>query len=678
MLWVDYPFDVESLPNVFTCVFRHADSGMEWIFEVSDRVNQSVQFITFVKMLGQYPQCRMVGFMSIGYDYPLIHYLIANFPNGFYASDAYKKSQEIINTPWHDRFRHNVRPSDWFVRQVDLYKIWHFDNKARQTSLKQIEIALRMACVVEFDEPFDQPLAAHRIPCLIAYNRHDVNATWMFLRETRKQLEFRDKLTERLGEDMTNQSDSNIGSKIFIKELNDHTPGMCGRSGQWRQTPRSQIRLSECVLPDVQFRHWCFQTIHKYFLDQTITETTGAFKKPCIVRSEEMPPAPKKKDQNVVASCYGLHFYFGTGGIHAAKDNRTWRATPGRVIQARDVKSYYPNLAIRNRIFPEHLSEVFCDIYERIYDERSATPKTDPTNEALKLALNGTYGNSNSKYSPFYDPKYTMTITINGQLLLCMLAESLAHVPTLELIQVNTDGVMYAVDADRMRECDAICRQWEDFTNLTLETEDFDLFAQRDVNNYLARDVKGKLKPKGVFEYQHGLEMPKYKTVGDGGLWWKNQSNKIIPIAAEKYMTTGKLVAETVNECDNPFYFMSTLKVQKTDRVMLGGELIEYEDTLSPANDKGKHPKRKRHLGGTSQQRVGRFYMTQRGEQLWKIMAPLKKLPHHERPQMIEKGQSVMMCNDLYDFDWNNLDRSYYIQKAQELVNDTGFHNDAA
>jgi len=34
-----------------------------------------------------------------------------------------------------------------------------------------------------------------------------------------------------------------------------------------------------------------------------------------------------------------------------------------------------------------------------------------------------------------------MTITINGQLLLCMLAERLAVIPSLELIQVNTDGI---------------------------------------------------------------------------------------------------------------------------------------------------------------------------------------------------------------------------------------------
>ena len=37
--WNDFPYDLESYPNVFSAVIIHATSGREWIFEVSDRVN---------------------------------------------------------------------------------------------------------------------------------------------------------------------------------------------------------------------------------------------------------------------------------------------------------------------------------------------------------------------------------------------------------------------------------------------------------------------------------------------------------------------------------------------------------------------------------------------------------------------------------------------------------------
>ena len=64
----DFPYDLESYPNVFSAVIVHAASGTEWIFEVSDRVNQSRQLLNFVRTLGQHPGNRMVGYNNAGSD----------------------------------------------------------------------------------------------------------------------------------------------------------------------------------------------------------------------------------------------------------------------------------------------------------------------------------------------------------------------------------------------------------------------------------------------------------------------------------------------------------------------------------------------------------------------------------------------------------------------------------
>ena len=639
----DFAYDKESYPNVFSAVFIHARSGTKWVFEVSDRKNQSRQYLAFLRAMSAGWLNRQIGFNNIGYDYPLQHYLMRF--ESFTAADAYEKSKSIIDTPWNDRNRNVIWESDRKIPQIDLYKIHHFDNANKQTSLKQIEIAMRMDCVADLPYPHGTFLTPEQIPALLGYNMHDVEATLGFYERSLSALEFRAEMSAYLGEDVTNQSDTNIGSKLFISEMEATTPGICGRPGRWRQTPRNYIALSECIFPYVRFEHPEFNRVLEFLRTKTIKETKGVF-------------------DDLIATCYGMTFAFGTGGIHGAVDNQTWRATPGRVIQGRDVKSYYPNLAIKNRVFPEHLSGVFCDVYDRLYQRRAATSKKDPRNGALKLALNGTYGNSNSKFSPFYDPKYTMTITINGQLLLCMLAEALAKIPTLELIQVNTDGVEYAVDVEYLQECDRVSAEWEALTALELEVEEYSLFAQRDVNNYLCIQTDGTVKCKGAFEWQHGTD--------SGGNWHKNQSCKIIAIAAEAALVHGTPVADTVNACDDPFRFMHTLKVQRTDRVMLGGDLTDYEDTASPMDSKGRHPSRKRHVGGTEQQRTGRYYIALDGQSLWKVMKPLARLAHHERPQAIEKGHLVAVCNDLHDFDWARLDRSYYIAKAQELVDSTG------
>jgi hypothetical protein len=642
--WNDFPYDIESYPNVFSAVIVHAASGTEWIFEVSDRVNQSRQLLNFIRTMGAHPCNRMVGYNNVGYDYPLLHALLRF--DSFTAADAYQISMSIIETPWNDRFRNNVWASDMIVPQVDLFKIHHFDNQARLTSLKQIEIALQLPHVADLPFPPGTVLSDDQIPQLLGYNRHDVAATLQFYRQSAAALAFRDEMSAALEQDLTNASDSSIGSKVFISRLNAAQPGICGKSGSWRQTPRARIPLADCIFPYVQFQTPEFNRVLDYLRGKVITKTKGAF-------------------DDLTATCHGLTFVFGTGGIHGAQDGTTWRSTPTRVVQGRDVRSYYPNLAIANRVYPAHLSDVFCDIYKDIYEQRVSLPKSDPRNKALKLALNGTYGNSNSQYSPFYDPLYTMTITINGQLLLCMLAERLAAIPSLELIQVNTDGIEYIVDRDRVGECDAVSAEWEKLTGLELESDDYHSFHQRDVNSYLAIDARGAVKCIGAFEYQHGLGY------GDG--WHKNQSCKIVAMAAEAYLVRGVPVAETVEACDNAFHFMHTLKAQRNDRVMLGGDLSDYDCQWTPPDAKGRPVKRKMHTGGAAQQRTGRFYVTHTGgAQLWKIMPPLPKLPSHDRPQAILKGDTVLMCNDLHDFDWTLLDRDYYARAAQDLVDSTG------
>jgi len=642
--WNDFPYDLESYPNVFSAVIVHAASGTEWIFEVSDRVNQSRQLLNFIHALGQHPSNRMVGYNNVGYDYPLLHALLRF--DSFTAADAYQISMGIIETPWNDRFKNNVWASDMIVPQVDLFKVHHFDNQARMTSLKQIEIALQLPHVADLPFPPGTVLTPDQIPHLLGYNRHDVAATIRFWQESAAALAFRDEMSAALDQDLTNASDSSIGSKVFISRLNAAQPGICGKSGSWRQTPRARIPLADCIFPYVRFQTPEFNHVLDYLRAKTITKTKGAF-------------------DDLTATCHGLTFVFGTGGIHGAQDGTTWRSTPDRVVQGRDVRSYYPNLAIANRVYPAHLSDVFCDIYKDVYDQRISLPKSDPRNKALKLALNATYGNSNSSYSPFYDPQYTMTITINGQLLLCMLAERLAAIPSLELIQVNTDGIEYIVDRDRVGECDAVSAEWERLTGLELESEDYASFHQANVNNYLCVDSHGKVKCKGAFEYQHGLGY------GDG--WHKNQSCKIIAIAAEAYLVRGVPVADTVAACTNAFHFMHTLKAQRNDRVVLGGALSDYECQWTPPDAKGRPVKRKMHTGGAAQQRTGRYYVTHTGgAQLWKIMPPLPKLPMHDRPQAIAKGETVLMCNDLHDFDWALLDRDYYARAAQDLVDSTG------
>ena len=148
---------------------------------------------------------------------------------------------------------------------------------------------------------------------------------------------------------------------------------------------------------------------------------------------------------DLTATVNGFEFVFGLGGIHGSVESKVIESDDERIIVDLDVTSYYPNLAITNSFFPAHLGKEFCTIYKTLFEQRKAYPKKSTESAMLKLALNGVYGDSNNKFSPFYDPLFTMSITLNGQLLLCLLAEQLMEIPGLEMIQVNTDGVTIRV-----------------------------------------------------------------------------------------------------------------------------------------------------------------------------------------------------------------------------------------
>ena len=82
------------------------------------------------------------------------------------------------------------------------------------------------------------------------------------------------------------------------------------------------------------------------------------------------------------------------------------------------------------------------EVYNNIFQERKKIPKANPINYVFKIILNSTYGLSNEPNSYLYDPLFTMSITLNGQLLILKLVEMLIlAMPEIVIYQENTDGI---------------------------------------------------------------------------------------------------------------------------------------------------------------------------------------------------------------------------------------------
>lgn len=648
----DIGYDIETYPNVFTCTFMHCDTREVWRFEVSPRCNQLLQFVRFVSAARDCG-CRLVGFNNLGFDYPVVHMIMKHFHAGVTVKDIYTKAMSIIKTG--DRFAHVIWDSDHIVTQIDLFKIHHFDNKTRTTSLKDLEFNMGMANIEDLPFPVGIDLHGHQIDVLLDYNEHDVQATVDFYHESKDLITFREELSTRYNHNFLNHNDTKIGKDYFVMCLEDASPGSCyyydeNRKRQPRQTHRHDgIRLGDIIFPYIQFDSDEFKSALEWFKNETIYETRAAF-------------------TERTRTYKGFNFDFGTGGIHGSVSAAVIESDSEWIIEDWDVASYYPNLAISHGLFPEHLGRKFCEVYGDVYRERQQHAKGTAPNGMLKLALNGVYGDSNNVYSPFFDPQYTMSITVNGQLLLCMLAEKLMSFDPVQMIQINTDGLTIRYPRKFQTWVHEVAKWWEAVTRLTLEVVEYKSMFIRDVNNYIAVYTDGKTKNKGA--YQHTFSE---------GEWHKDRSMLVVRKAAEARLVHGTPIEDFIEGHANMLDFMLRQRVTGGSELKWGGETIG---------------------------RVARYYVSTDGDYLEKLMPAVgpvgqfKKANkvsqrdydnwHNEwgnvwNPDLHTKNQStyedrltalhgdtpVMVANVLptyAEFD-SKVDRNWYVREAEKLVN---------
>jgi len=467
-------YDEETFPNVYTIAVESLYSDVKAVWQISDYRDDTRELFEWIDYMAS-SQTPMIGFNNVGFDYPVLHY-IRTTPGRVTAQMIYEKAMSIIGNG--DRFGHMIWDRDRLVPQIDLMKIHHYDNMAKSTSLKALQINMRSPNVVESTVPFGTVLTEQQVYSdVIPYNQHDTQETKRFAHHSMNMIKFRIGLIPQFGIQVMNWNDTKLGEEMLIQRLGDD---ICyDRSSgkrQKRQTVRSYLPVKDMIFPYVQFDHPEFQRVLTFMQGVTLS------------------PADMKKDDtkehvsplSVKAEIGGITFKFGSGGVHASVERQRFYADEDWCIRDVDVTSLYPSLSSVNKLRPEHLGEAFVEVYAQLPIERAQHAKGTSENLAFKLAGNAAWGKSKSVHSCFYDPRYALTVPINGQLLICMLIEKLLTIPTLQLIQVNTDGVTYHIKREYLPQCEAIEKWWEQYTCLTLESAMYSKMFVRDVNNYLA------------------------------------------------------------------------------------------------------------------------------------------------------------------------------------------------
>jgi hypothetical protein len=652
-------YDIETICNCYTLHFEALNSDLAGTFEISEFRDDRREMLAWFAYW-QANRVPMIGFNTLGFDYSVIHFIYNNPDASVW--EIYDKAQETI----HDQTMFKmIWESDRFAPQVDLYKIWHFDNPNKRTSLKALQFAMRSETVLEMPLPFDKPIAPWNVqPVLIPYNIHDVKETKRFALFSREVIEFRIELTDMLKGDVLNWNDTKIGAQIVEQRLGEE---LCytrenGRREK-RQTKRESVALADIIFPFIRFTHPEFNRVLTWLRGQ-------------VLREDEITGRIKTKGvfSGVSAVVNGFSFDIGTGGIHGSVPAQRFVADADWALVDIDVSGMYPANMIANKLYPEHLGERFVFEFSQVPKERAKYKKGTPRNKAFKLAGNGTFGNTNNVHSIFYDPAVTMATTVNGQLVICMLAEWLLSVPTVSIIQANTDGITYRIHRSQMAAAVEIRTAWEAYTRLALEEVEYRRMWIRDVNNYVAEDTKGKLKLKGAYWYPRKFP----DDITNENAWHKDFSAQVCIMAAVEHMTKGTPIERFIYDHGDPFDFMCRAKVDRSATLWIGDKEVQRIQRYYVAREGGALKKIARPKGtpGTFKRKNGisdhEYYSILRElpPDTWdgRIHSKNKARYPEKTETGIESGYLVADCNRAADFDWNNLNYEWYVQGAQKLV----------
>ncbi len=642
--------DYETLSNCFIAVFEHYKKNDTKKFIVHDSQNDFDEFINFLKSNIKNKEWH-ISYNGLAFDAQVTHYILDNYQlwsnmaGCEIARVIYEYAGKCISNSRQGNFQ-DYPIWKMKIMQIDIFKMHHWDNPAKMSSLKWIQYSM------DWDNIVDMPIehttkieTQEQIDTIMHYCINDVRSTKEIFNRSKSQITLRKELTKTYDINLFSASEPRISKELFAFYLSEKLD-IPKRNIKKMRTHRNKIVFKDIILPYIKFESPEFKSLLERF------------------EFVEISPDNLKGGFKHHVNYKGVKTHFGLGGVHGARKSGVFKSDDEYVIMSSDVTSFYPNLAIKNKFSPGHFPEdEFCDQYEWFFKERKKIPKSNPMNYVYKIILNSTFGLSNDKNSFFYDPELCMKITINGQLTLMMLYEMIMErIPNATALMQNTDGVETIIPRKYVDEYMDICKEWEEITNLNLEHDQYEKLILGDVNNYIGvfgyretdmnswRDIKRKsphylfkikdgkflyapAKMKGRFDF-HNLQLH------------KNKSKLIIPKAIFHYFVHDVLPQDYLNQNKNILDYC------------IGGKSKGAWKQIARSIKKGQYVEE-------PLQKINRYYISKNGVKI------IKKHTDNREIQL-ESGKWMQTLFNKIEikpkWDEYNIDTNYYLNAIEQEI----------
>lgn len=606
-------YDIEIFQNCFHCCCKDTKTGELYKFEISERKNQLRELVEFFQR--PYLFC---GYNNHHYDDVIINYII-DYYNALTGLPYWRVCQSLFNlssTIVGDEEGSREKVKRWkyahYFKSMDLLTM-QFSQKLR-VGLKTMQVTMHYKNVYEYEGDFDKPLPEAEIDNMILYNINDVESTEELLNRLKDQIELRLFIEQEHGIDCLSM-DSVKMAETFLLEKYSERSGIPKNVIKEMRSPMDYIPLKDVILPFIKYKNPKLQDVLEDMKKQ-------------IVYSKERKSYEKKFVlSNVVYSV-------GVGGIHSIHTPQIFLPKDDEHIGHADVTSMYPSFLIKYQWGPRHLGKLFCDIFSEIYNERVEAKRTGQKvkNLFLKIVLNSPTGKMQQEVSWMYDPFNVFKIRINGQLILLMLVDRLLELGC-EIIQVNTDGVVYRAKNQLREGIERAIHEVETITQLMFEVDEYEAFYQYAINDYFGVE-------KGYSEtHDPKLIEKKGMFITDTKLG-KGLAPVVIPKAVINYFLTKQPVDEFIVKDKDIRDFLMSQAVDKKFKVVHGEKPI---------------------------QRINRFYASIDGPYLYKV----DPNGDREKTNMLTKsGVTILNKFDERPIEDRKINYRYYISEAKKVIAD--------
>jgi len=629
-------YDIETMLEFFLVGVYSPEEEKYYEFSVNKWENQLDEFVRFTEKHSDY---YWVGYNNLRFDSQVVEWVLRNHEH-WHELDRMEicrriaeKAGDVIQDANFDVFP-EYQERHLTLKQIDMFKVNHYDNKNRMVSLKRLEFEMDLENIEEMPiHHSKEHLTEEEIKLTKNYCLNDVMATYQFYKVTtgdtshplykgNNQIQLRIDIEQEFGIPCLNYSNSKIGDEI-IKKYYCETKKIEYNTLPKKGTFRKNIPLKYCVPKYISFK------------TQQLQDFLSKIKKTVLSQNEDFVES---------IEFYGQTYTFAKGGLHNVINGATYESDDENDLIDVDVSGFYPATIINNSYYPTHLGKEFLVGYSKVYFKRlelKPLAKKDSRIKGivagLKEAGNCPYGKSSEITSWLYDKQVTLSTCITGELSLLMLIEE-CEINGIKCIMANTDGATFIVPKTKREIFGKIKEDWRKVTTISLTYEleevEFKKMIFSTVNDYIAIKTDGTVKAKGDFLKDFELH--------------KNKSARIVPIALENYFVHDIPVADTITKHTNIFDFAIRQKASKD---------FHYEGV-------------DRKNGNTTvYNKLIRYYVSLRGEKLLKIKNKDSTSTANDVSQ-VEAGEWLChVCNYLTkDHPLDNINHAYYIEKAERII----------